>query len=29
MISEKLKLYVEGLFKKYERNSLLSRKKRS
>ncbi len=27
MISEKLKLYVEALFKKYERNSLLSRKK--
>ncbi|NUI23623.1 pentapeptide repeat-containing protein [Bacillus amyloliquefaciens] len=27
MISKKLKLYVEGLFKKYERNSLLSRKK--
>lgn len=26
MISEKLKLYVEALFKKYERNSLLSRK---
>ncbi|MCP1458097.1 hypothetical protein J3D57_000067 [Bacillus amyloliquefaciens] len=29
MISEKLKLYVEALFKKYERNSLLGRKKRS
>ncbi|MCC9021987.1 pentapeptide repeat-containing protein [Bacillus nakamurai] len=27
MISEKLKLYVEAQFKKYERNSLLNRKK--
>ncbi|AIU80875.1 hypothetical protein CLI98_02623 [Bacillus velezensis] len=29
MISEKLKLYVEALFKKYEKNSLWNRKKRS
>ncbi|CUB31817.1 hypothetical protein C7M18_02189 [Bacillus velezensis] len=29
MISEKLKLYVEALFKKHEKNSLLNRKKRS
>ncbi|GJJ24886.1 hypothetical protein BVN1_06530 [Bacillus velezensis] len=27
MISEKLKLYVEAQFKKYEKNSLLNRKK--
>ncbi|MED1018295.1 hypothetical protein [Bacillus atrophaeus] len=27
MISEKLKLYIEDQFKKYERNSLTNRKK--
>ncbi|ADP31202.1 hypothetical protein BATR1942_01220 [Bacillus atrophaeus 1942] len=29
MISEKLKLYIEAQFKKYERNSLTNRKKQS